>query len=229
MLSMNGIDILSWLDTWLAASRGEAIAVRPGHRTTCRRWRCHGQMKRGAAAPRPTHGAPAMRRQRSSAVITAATSPPGKWRCCDRADRTLAAAVEPPYAVEGVLPVCTSAGSSPTAPVKDMMARVAMLAMHRDGLIALPAPIWDGRTGPGFDRLRAGHRSCRCSPARDDLRQTRIRPLENAPRRARHPPEQALERVSSPAIHYLRIQLTSSSAPRIRRLHSSIDQDSTGR
>ena len=36
----------------------------------------------------------------------------------------------------------------PDGGLKDMMARVAMLAMHRDGLIALPAPQRQNRPGP---------------------------------------------------------------------------------
>ena len=42
----------------------------------------------------------------------------------------------------------------PDGGLKDMMARVTMLAMHKDGLITLPPPKWR-QNRPG--RLRAGH------------------------------------------------------------------------
>ena len=75
------------------------------------------------------------------------------------------------------------------------MARVAMLAMHRDGLIALPACRRRRQNRPTADRLRAGHAKRRCSRPRRPSNEDRARP---APRRARHPPEQALERVRRP-------------------------------
>ena len=61
----------------------------------------------------------------------------------------------------------------PDGGLKDMMARVTMLAMHRDGLIALPAPQGDGRTGPG--RSSSGRTpSRRCSrPRRPSTRSAR--------------------------------------------------------
>ena len=62
----------------------------------------------------------------------------GEMALLRRADRR-AAAVEPPSCCRRSS-AGASAGSSPTAASQDMMARVAMLAMHRDGLIALPAP-----------------------------------------------------------------------------------------
>ena len=45
---------------------------------------------------------------------------------------------EPPSPVEGVLPAHRAAWFKPDGGLKDMMARVTMLDMHRDGLIVLP-------------------------------------------------------------------------------------------
>ena len=46
----------------------------------------------------------------------------------------------------------------PDGGLKDMMARVTMLAMHKDGLIALPPPKWR-QNAARADRLRAGDRT----------------------------------------------------------------------
>ena len=47
--------------------------------------------------------------------------------------------------------------TKPDGGLKDMMARVSMLAMHKDGRIALPPPRW-GRNAPAAHDLRARHR-----------------------------------------------------------------------
>ena len=67
--------------------------------------------------------------------------------------------------------------------------------MHRDGLIALPAPQGRQNRPRPIVCLRAGHRSA-AVPGPDDPRQGP--PARPAPRRARHPGEQALERVRRP-------------------------------
>ena len=77
---------------------------------------------------------------------------------------------------------------------KDMMARVAMLG-HAQGRPDRPAGAAGTAEPARADRLRAGHRSA-AVPGPDDPRQgPSARP---APRRARHPGEQALERVRRP-------------------------------
>ena len=82
----------------------------------------------------------------------------------------------------------------PDGGLKDMMARVAMLAMHRDCLIPLPAP--QGRQNrPGADRLRAGHRSAAVpGPGRPSTRS----PARTCAPSCAAPGEQALERVRRP-------------------------------
>ena len=82
----------------------------------------------------------------------------------------------------------------PDGGLKDMMARVAMLAMHRDGLIALPAP--QGRQNRPRPIVFGPDTEAPLFPAPTTPRQgPSARP---APRRARHPGEQALERVRRP-------------------------------
>ena len=82
----------------------------------------------------------------------------------------------------------------PDGGLKDMMARVAMLAMHRDGVISLPPPRGQ-RNPPPPDRLRTRHRTA-AVPGPD--RPRRGPPAGDAPRRARDPRGQAVERVRRP-------------------------------
>ena len=82
----------------------------------------------------------------------------------------------------------------PDGGLKDMMARVAMLAMHRDGLIALPAP--QGRQNRPGPIVFGPDTEAPLFPAPTTLDE--VRPARPAPRRARHPGEQALERVRRP-------------------------------
>ena len=63
----------------------------------------------------------------------------------------------------------------PDGGLKDMMAKVTMLAMHRDGVITLPPP--KGTAGPAqADRLRTGYRTAALFPAPTTLDE--VRPLE---------------------------------------------------
>ncbi len=82
----------------------------------------------------------------------------------------------------------------PDGGLKDMMAGVTMLAMHNDGLIALPPPKWP-RPQARADRLRAGHRTA-ADPGAGRPRQGP--PARPAARRPRHPRGQAVERVRRP-------------------------------
>ena len=70
----------------------------------------------------------------------------------------------------------------PDGGLKDMMARVTMLAMHRDGLIVLPPP--KGAQPAPADRLRTDTEPP-LFPAPTTLDE--VRPLDSAHRRARHP------------------------------------------
>ena len=83
----------------------------------------------------------------------------------------------------------------PDGGLKDMMARVAMLAMHRDGLIALPAPRGrQNRPGPivfGPDTEPP--------PFLGPLTTLdEVRPLDLRPVMRGHPGREALERVRRP-------------------------------
>ena len=71
--------------------------------------------------------------------------------------RALIAASPPPNRYALSKEFCRRIGwVKPDGGLKDMMARVTMLAMHRDGLITLPPPRW----GPGrADHLQSGHRT----------------------------------------------------------------------
>ena len=155
-LSMNGIDILSWLDTWLAAC--------VNHRTTCR-WLPWSARSAGANCDR---------RDR----VRAATSPPGKWPA--RADRR-AAAVEPPYAVD-----CRRI----TRQGHDGQGRHAG---HAQGRPDRPAGAAGTAEPARADRLPDTEAPLFPAPTTLD----KVRALD-APRRARHPPEQALERARRP-------------------------------
>ena len=89
--------------------------------------------ERGAQAR--THGAGVT--ARSSAVITAATSAPGEMALL----RALIAGPPPLNRHMLSKEFCRRIGwFKPDGGLKDMMARVTMLAMHRDCLIALPPP-----------------------------------------------------------------------------------------
>ena len=78
------------------------------------------------------------------------------------------------------------------------MARVAMLAMHRDGLIALPAP--QGRQNRPGPIVFGPDTEAPLFPAPTTIDE--VPSARPAPRRARHPGEQALERVRR-RYHYL--------------------------
>ena len=56
----------------------------------------------------------------------------------------------------------------PNGGLKDMMARVTMLAMHNDGLIVLPPPKWPTPPAPAYG-LRTRHRTA-AVPAADHPR-----------------------------------------------------------
>ena len=78
--------------------------------------------------------------------------------------------------------------------LKDMMAKVTMLAMHRDGVIALPPP--KGRQGrPRPIVFGPAHRAAAVPGPDNPRRGPSARP---AHRRARHPGREALERVRRP-------------------------------
>ena len=127
-LSMNGIDILSWLDTWLAACAGERS------QTTGRPVAVAAMVdERGAQAR--THGA----------GVTGAIECRYYGRDFTAGEMALLRALiaGPPPLNRHMLSkeFCRRIGwFKPDGGLKDMMARVAMLAMHRDALIALPAP-----------------------------------------------------------------------------------------
>ena len=72
-LTLHGIDVLRWLKAWLTAcaENGGRAARRPVALAAMGEER-----RRDLTAP----GRPVT----SSAAITGATSPPGKWRCCAR-------------------------------------------------------------------------------------------------------------------------------------------------
>ena len=81
----------------------------------------------------------------------------------------------------------------PDGGLKDMMARVAMLAMHRDGLIALPAP--QGRQNRPGPIVFGPDTEAPLFPAPttlDEVRPLDLRPVVRGTR------EQALERVRRP-------------------------------
>ena len=82
----------------------------------------------------------------------------------------------------------------PDGGLKDMMARVTMLAMHKDSLITLPAPT-QRQSRPKPIVFGPGHRAA-AVPDPDHPR--RGPPAPDAHRRARHPRGQALERVRRP-------------------------------
>ena len=72
--------------------------------------------------------------------------------------RALIAASPPPNRHALSREFCRRIGwLKPDGGLKDMMARVAMLAMHNDGLIVLPPPKWP-RPAPAHG-LRTGHRT----------------------------------------------------------------------
>ena len=82
----------------------------------------------------------------------------------------------------------------PDGGLKDMMARVAMLAMHRDGRIALPAPKW-GRN-PAVPITFGPETDAPLEPppvSLDEARPIRLRTVLGG-----YSPEQAVERVHRP-------------------------------
>ena len=133
-LSMNGIDIPRWLEAWLTAMRGE--------------WP-------------PTTGRPvalaALDDERGAQARTHGAGMTGAIECryygCDFTTdemvllRALIAADPQPTRAALSREFCRRIGwIKPDGGLKDMMARVTMLAMHRDGVIALPPP--KGRRNP---------------------------------------------------------------------------------
>ena len=83
----------------------------------------------------------------------------------------------------------------PDGGLKDMMARVAMLAMHRDGLIALPAP--QGRQNRARPIVFGPDTEAPLFPAPTTL--DKVRPPRPAPRRAAAPGRASSGTSSSPA------------------------------
>ena len=82
----------------------------------------------------------------------------------------------------------------PDGGLKDMMAKVTMLAMHRDSVIALPPP--KGRQGRPKPIVFGPDTEPPLFPAPTTLAE--VRPARPAHRRARHPRGQAVERVRRP-------------------------------
>ena len=98
--------------------------------------------------------------------ITDATSPPRKWPCCARSPPP----TPPPNRHALSREFCRRIGwLKPDGGLKDMMARVTMLAMHKDGLIVLPTRNgralrvgrWSSDPTPSRRRIRRRHPSTR--------------------------------------------------------------------
>ena len=136
-LAMNGIDVRHWLEAWLTACAGERrrTAGRPGTLAAV-------VDERGAQAR--THGA----------GMTGAIE--CRYYGRDFTDDEMAllrALIDGPARLTRralSMEFCRRIGwLKPDGGLKDMMARVTMLAMHRDGLIELPPPRWQrGRPKP---------------------------------------------------------------------------------